>query len=537
MPEQPLPENEVKAPTQQAKEIKPFYKKMALVVAAGVTAFAPDSKPPILITTTTDPNPSAPVTEITPPTTSSDQIIQEPTVTETPQPNEAPEGDRETEKVRFSPKVTIIDAGLASPQEGINQKDFFQNDDLIKRILGEDYLSEEELNKALGRPMDWSTIYDIAKAADTLKDYKTQILLQGFIHRQVYTDHGKNVAAVMEGTWNAMGLKSTEVELLPLQHIFDKASIKEAKDNLGNEGIRITFDPNRVIELLKDNKSRVVNMSFQVGDVDIVIEKRRRLVPTPEQPSLNHPGSFLDVKIGRNVYIGVASVAKNVTTGELQYLDSEGKVIKPIPLEEHEVLENQLKKKQAEANRKATKEAQTKAYIQELDYPALKIIGASDREKAQENLPKLFTVASTYPGKLFLAAGGNEGEDLREALKIYGNQKPANLLILAQWATGMPKHNVYGADFYVVNSNLGIPEGSSFSTPFVAAYAEMLFMQGLSIEEVKQKIVEVCREREYDTLQGEVEKALIIDDELLPKLDASYWKDPKYANTIIQQLR
>ncbi len=379
MSEQPPPD--IKKPSA----LKTVAKKLAPVAIAALTMFTSDSK-------------QALPTPIIPPAISSEQE------------------QKETEKILFKPQVTIIDAGLSAPKEGVIQNDFFSNEKLVKNLLGSEYLSKEELELEFGSPIDWMSP-DAKRAAEKTKRYK-QVMAHIFIER--YFGHGDRIANVMEEVWDKNGLKSTGIELIPLQKILDSSNVKEIQDSQENKGVSISFDSQGVIELLKSDTNHVVNMSFQVGDVELLFS---------------------------------------------QY-----------------------------------------------DFPSIEIVGAYDSKKARENLPKLFEVAKAYPDKLFFAAAGNEREDFEDTLKELGNQKPKNLVIVGQWTSNYgPTQKVFGADIYVDNAKLGIPDGSSFSTPVLSAYAETLLRQGLSQEEVLKKIMASSHQEEYNfNLPGIIKKGSIM---------------------------
>lgn len=366
MPEQSSPD------IKKHSRLKTVAKRAAPVIVAALTAFSSDSKPPL-------------ITPVTPPPISQEQ------------------GQVETRKTSFKPLVTIIDAGLSTPKEGIIQNDFFSNEELARRLLGDEYLSKEELVKEFGQPINWMSP-DAKHAAEKTKKYK-QVMTHAFLER--YFGHGDKVASTMEEIWSKAGLRNTGVTLIPLQKTFDASSVKEIRDSLGNQGVSISFDPQPIIELLRADANRVINMSFQVGDVDLIFSK--------------------------------------------------------------------------------------------YDFPSIEIVGAYHGEKARENLPKLFSVANAYPDKLFFAAAGNEGEDFEEIIKELKDQKPKNLKIVGQWTGGYgPTQKVFGADIYVDSRVLGLDDGSSFSTPVLTAYAETFLRQGLSQEEVLEKIKTNSHQEDYD---------------------------------------
>ncbi len=293
----------------------------------------------------------------------------------------------------FAPQVTIVDFAPSTPEEGIIQKEFVPMRRLIENV--------------------WTTTDN-----DT-KKFVTQLA-------EYYSDHGQIVAKAMEKAWGKMGLQSSGIKMIPLQSIFDSQSWHEIKDpDTNNPGISLNFDPKHIIKLLENDDSRIVNMSFQVGNVDIFPKK---------------------------------------------------------------------------------------------------IIGAYHHSRAEENLSKLFEVANAYPDKLFIAAAGNNNEDLRDALKALKDKKPNNLLLTAQWKQWQleqhPEDNVYaGADItiYTDNALIETDDGSSISSSIVTAAAEALFFrQGLTMEQVIAKIKSVSIVSEYE-IDGVKEKALVFDPKnLLP---------------------
>lgn len=299
------------------------------------------------------------------------------------------------EKQIFAPRVVILDFAPVTRQEGIIQEEFIPNAKLIENVMS-------------GKTIDKNT-----------KKFVTKLL-------KYYSDHGKIVANAMETAWGNMGLQSSGIKMAPLQRIFGSQSWHEIKDPtaLNKPGISLNFDPQGIIDLLKNDDSRLVNMSFQVGNVDIF------------------PG---------------------------------------------------------------------------------KIVGAYDRSRAKENLLKLFEVANSYPDKLFIAAAGNNNEDLRDALKSLADQIPNNLLLTAQWrqwpSEQHPEDNVYaGADItiYTDNALIETDDGSSISSSIVTAAAEVLFRQGLTKEQVIAKIKSVSIVSEYK-IDGVQELALVFDPRsLLP---------------------
>lgn len=434
MAEQSSPEARKHSP------LKTVAKKIAPVILAATVAFSSDSKAPL-------------TTPITPPLISQEQ------------------GQVEAEKIPFKPQATIIDARPTEPTSGIIQKEFPSNDDFLRKLLGDKFISREELERK---------IYFENEMGDVAKEYPQAVMLYGFF--DTYFSHGQQVVQTMERTFDKLGLKSTGIDLVPLQNVFDKEDVKFVTDSLGNSGVSIDFDHQKIIELLKNDSNHIVNMSFQVGNVEMFsIKKMQKITPMAPIVDLN---AYEDAN--GNIYLGVDSDIHSKTG---KYLDSSGKEIKPITKEKFDELR---KDKQQEADQNAANSPAV-----EREYTVKKIVGAYDYDKAKENLPKLFAVANAYPDKLFFAAAGNEGEDFEDALKELKGQKPKNLLIVGQWTSSYgPTQKVFGADIYVDNGKLG--DGSSISTPILAAYAETLFRQGLSQEKVLEKIKASSHQKDYD---------------------------------------
>lgn len=399
------------------------------------------------------------------------------------------------EKTPFSPKVTIIDAAPAVPTEGLKQNEFISNEDMLKRMLGDNYISKEQLVAEFGE--DYK-----AKWKQVIDKYP-QAILMDWVH--TYFSHGENVAEVMKKTWEQMGLKSNGLHVIPLQKIFDDTSVTQMNDSLANPGYSLDFNPERIIKLLKQDQNRVINCSFQVGNVDVFAEKKRLQIPEPDIPSVFYAlikGDNEYKEIKDRIYLGEKGKTYGViSTGKnLIPMDEQGNELSSVTPEEF-----------AEINKVKTEEAKRKAQVVNVENIPIKITGSYAKDKAAENLPKLFEVCKAYPDKLFIVAAGNEGEDFRMVLdtlrKEIPEKVPNNMLIVGEWtrygdyANG-PQHAVYGADMYVDNNSLGIFSGSSYSTPVISAFAEKLFSEGKTLEEVKTLLIASTISSEYKDVEG-----------------------------------
>lgn len=426
------------------------------------------------------PQPSAETPTLTPtPDVSVPSIPEVPNI-ESPTAVPSPPSEQKTvenkELMPFTPSLTIIDVAPST-----------SNEEMIKNILGDKYISKSQLIAEFGQNYE-------EKSGEVLKKYPQAVLYYYFN----YASHGSKVEEVVQKVVEKNGKKSTGETIIPIQKTLDSTSIKPAKDELGNEGFTLSFNQDKIIEPLKGGNNNIVNLSIQIGDVDLYVNKISKFVPDPDIPKPHFEDKDGKIFNPDKVYLspgftidmpkGDVLVPFNAATGE---------EIKPISSQEY-----------LELVKKSREEAEKKATLQEGDY-SLKINGAYTAEKAEQNLPKLFKICETFPDKLFVVAAGNYREDLRGALEKLAANKPSNLLIIAEWGggsrsddprdEGYPQGRVQGADLYVDNNELGIPEGSSFSTPVISAYASMLFDEGLSISEVKSQILKASDNKTYVT--------------------------------------
>lgn len=402
--------------------------------------------------------------------------------TETLQPYtpQASEQKENKELIPYSPSITIVDAAPSVLTKGLIQKEFISNEKMIRDMLGDNYVSKEQLIQEFGQNYEekWDEV--IAKYPQAL----TYRLVD------TYFGHGENVARVAEDTLERSGLQNTGMNILPLQKIIDMDSVGLIRDASGNPGISLNFDPKRIIELLKNDQSRVINASFQVGNVELFQETKVKseVIPkyNPDDPRFSGTGlgGMLD---GKEVLYQEA-VRMNAKDGKSVYYDKEGKEITPITYEE-------LEKRKLE-NSEVIEHKSTELIIE----------GAYTKAKAMENLPKLFEVCNAYPDKFFVFAAGNNGEDLREAMETLKDKVPNNLLIVAEWVKA-PAYNyegpamvfdneyrlvhgpVTGVEIYGYNKGSNHPHGSSFTVPEFSVEIDKLLKNGLSFEQAKAKIL------------------------------------------------
>jgi len=466
----------------------------------------PEGMPSATIEFTRTPSPSATLT--TEPIHIDKEVMQKEADNNGGEEQEEKDSEVQAEFEKFEPSVLVVDVKTMSSEEW---------EDYFKKVLGDRYVSEPQLIEEFGE--DYKS-----KMPEVMKKYPGAFVRSGFT--KIYENHGDDVSNVMEKTWKYAKLESTQdLEIAPLQGIFEESSIEYGiEDDLGNKGFSITFDEKKIIELLRKDPNRVINFSFQVGDVEVFLEEKKMVTPKPNLDlgtgffdkegnyrTITIPSdlsieilveneeearSRLDSVYGRQVLIpnGVAFYKKGdrfiKDTDIIGYVGRGGDtLVTPGNIPKEKIIKQWEQVKE---------EAQGHAKVEDIESPDLKIVGAYD-DKAEKNLPRLFEVAKAYPDKLFVAAGGNNGEDILKVLEGLSDEKPSNLIIVAEWRMEgeRPRHEMYGADIYVDNNYLDIPEGSSFSTPVIAAYATALFEKGLFMEEVVETIKSTTLEEDY----------------------------------------
>ncbi|PIZ61905.1 hypothetical protein COY16_05710 [Candidatus Roizmanbacteria bacterium CG_4_10_14_0_2_um_filter_39_13] len=141
--------------------------------------------------------------------------------------------------------------------------------------------------------------------------------------------------------------------------------------------------------------------------------------------------------------------------------------------------------------------------IKSEDTSELRFEGAYSGDKGANSMRELFKLANAYPEKLFIAAAGNYGDDIREFRSELSAEWPNNILLCGQWnsqknAPEIMTGNVHGADIYVDSQEQGFKqEGSSFSTAAISAYASILAQKGYDIPTIKATLLESCESIPY----------------------------------------
>jgi hypothetical protein len=135
--------------------------------------------------------------------------------------------------------------------------------------------------------------------------------------------------------------------------------------------------------------------------------------------------------------------------------------------------------------------------------------GAYTKDRAVDSLRDLFKLCEAFPEKMFVAACGNYGDDIREARTILNEEWPTENLILTAQATRTengvrPTHQVQGADLYIVTQGDGQMEdfwgGSTISTGMTSGILAYFHHVGINPLEGRKILLSTCTdETSYET--------------------------------------
>lgn len=355
----------------------------------------------------------------------------------------------------FSPSLTILD--ILPPDRFEGQAKFLSLEEVVRRLV---HLDPKHLNNSFNNPEAY--------------------VLAGMLSSEYYR-HGEYVLDAMNKIWTNDNLMPDKITAIPVQNALGPEDITTFIDELGNKGLSVHFSAEKIIKLLKNDPSKVVNVSLQVGRDDFTaaryIKKGRQTLPLLQErdaatglPINNSPYYAIPEGQGYNsVIIGNTIVPA----------DSQSNPLKPLTPDQLQDVVSEYEQRNNE-----------NAEVIRMEKLSLEVKGAYEKGKAFEYLQEQFKVCDAFPKKLFVFAAGNYGEDLTEALGLLSAKKPKNLLIVGEWGNyNRPKDKVKGADIYVNNYEMNLGRGSSFSTAVVSAYAAELFDKGLSQEEVIKEIL------------------------------------------------
>lgn len=376
------------------------------------------------------------------------------------------------EKLKEIPSnLVMIDFAPQKQSPNFHQDIFPNNNQLAEELSGGEYdylgIQKELAAGVVRRNVDLIGIYSNAREVrlfyEALKKYPKGTLVYGAL--RTFGRHGELVAGAMRKTLKQYGYHITP-HIIPLQEIINPASVEFTIDELGNRQFFITVEPESIIEMLKKfPDQKVVNFSFQMGKLGFrLTEKEKKLIGPIEYPR----GSVMVLGDKVTYSISLPNGEKiNVSTEE----------------EYNRLLEESFVKSQEKAFQ-----------VIDAKYPGYTAVGAYSRgENNFPNFEKLLKLCGAFPDKLFVCAGGNFRDNILEIREVLKDSWPQNLLVVAEWLQGKgPRDDMKGADIYVNNDALGLPEGSSFSTPVISALASILVNNRLIKEEIKQKLFSFC---------------------------------------------
>ncbi|KKR29310.1 MAG: hypothetical protein UT61_C0033G0007 [Candidatus Woesebacteria bacterium GW2011_GWA1_39_8] len=164
----------------------------------------------------------------------------------------------------------ILDFAPETTTSGIIQEEFPNNEEVLKKILGDKYLSEWELKIALGL----ETI-NSGNLPQAIKKYPEAILARETM-KEVRL-HTPKVVRAMDRIWNMIGIDS-DPYVLPIQNELGPGNIKFTE---GTDSIRmdLSIEPDQIFtpvrDVLKENPGlQVLNLSFQMGVSSVVYDLR-----------------------------------------------------------------------------------------------------------------------------------------------------------------------------------------------------------------------------------------------------------------------
>ncbi|KKS97834.1 MAG: hypothetical protein UV73_C0005G0111 [Candidatus Gottesmanbacteria bacterium GW2011_GWA2_43_14] len=293
-----------------------------------------------------------------------------------------------------------------------------------------------------------------------------------FSNLAYYSDHGEQVADNYSLCLQELGFKGNPV-LLPLQNFLKNISL----DKDGDENMVISGEIDADLltaELAKYPDQKIINLSWLFGKINLKIVQYERDI---SHLTIGRQAKVRQYQIGNNSLYAVAldnvtfrDFAKPVMNFNGQYYIEDNRGFRhklgatPEIAEENEY--ERLKKLVPLKKRQEAK---------------LEIIESYSSETAAESLEPLIKLCGKFSDKLFVAAAGNAGSDIRRVRKIYGNKWPDNLLLTAEWKPRFKDvlknadliNKVYGADVYEKSSDVHAGYGTGSSSRTTADFTAM----------------------------------------------------------------
>lgn len=420
------------------------------------------------------------------------------------------ESARSKESINAVDNTIFIDFAPEKKVDSIEQDSFPDNSGVIKKLLGNKWVSKLKLLSVFGINIISPGPDDPEVRKAIVQKYPEFGLVYGAI--KAFSKHGKEIVEAHNVVLARFRTRSTP-KMIPLQDGFDQEVISFKKDELGNSGIELFVKADPYIQALSGSHQKIVNMSFQMGRLRLSHVTKSRTFNhdsekfskyyeenkpkdvfrdyTGDQKTLKYirydPAKY-ELRVALNDKGVAINVLENKYTGEISH------EITAVSAEEYDSLMNNLVDG---ANRAATT-------VSNVDDDKFNISGAYSKENGKESIVELVKLAKAFPDKLFIVAAGNNGDDLRGLKEEFGEAYPENLIIVGQWnkEEKQPKvlnSYIHGADIYLDNSHLGENhQGSSLSTATLSAAASILEKKGMSIDQIKNELFKFCTPISYE---------------------------------------
>lgn len=263
-----------------------------------------------------------------------------------------------------------------------------------------------------------------------------------------YKDHGKVVMRVFQTMGRDITHDTTQLS------ITEAIILNQTKfDYLGNPTISFEIPKEKIVNMVRKTNAGVINMSFEPGKQEATYRWKKETQKYPE----------------------ILRSLSTVTIGDVTTYLIDGQ---DVTKEEYEAVSLKAQEKEV-------------VELLPIDRQLVFIDGYAGKETLN-NLMALIDIASRFPEKTFVAAGGNPTwfngahiPDIRDARKILSNKSlwPDNLVVVGFEGreNGVEGPACLGADIYVNwkdLKNLGFNQASSFATPVISELISKLKEKG-----------------------------------------------------------
>lgn len=296
---------------------------------------------------------------------------------------------------------------------------------------------------------------------------ETRAVLAGLLAEQ-YRDHGRNVLQVTREAQKQFDT-GWKLENPKLESMNDAVSIRSIRhDELGNPICTIFVDRKRVAEKLRNSDETVVNLSFELGELEFKYELYKSEF-TADAETRRHMPQIKELADGPHYYAYDGTEISEAKYNEQMKVIEDTKVTLLDP-----------------ADRRAV------------------FLDGYAGDKTYSNLREVALLAAEFPDKIFVIAGGNpttyEGEtkrpdigDARHRLFMQGIWPP-NIIVVGFEGkeSGFVGPASFGSDVYVdyeTLHKLGFQQASSYATPYISEYVRELIAGGVKkLSEIKANL-------------------------------------------------